>query len=319
MLQLAVDRLTYSVLGLDPRSKLGAGINFFIYDSIKIILLLFVMIWVIGLLRSFLPRHKVKDWIIQKKGMGNLFAAIFGAVTPFCSCSSIPIFMGFLEAGIPLGVCLSFLITSPIINEYLVVLMVGFFGWKIALAYVLSGIVIGAVSGAVLGKFGLDRYIAKDMLSGSGKNLPEEKFSGFLQRIDFGLREATAILSKFWLWVLFGVGIGAAIHNFVPQQAIESIINRAGLFSVPIATIVGIPFYANCAAIVPVAVALFQKGVPLGTGLAFMMATAALSLPEAIMLRRAMRLQLIAIFFGTATLAIMITGYLFNFLQRVVF
>jgi len=317
MLQLTIDWLTYSVLKLDPGSRLGAGINFFIYDSIKILLLLFVMIAAIGFLRSFISQQKIKSWITASKGWGNFFAALFGAVTPFCSCSSIPIFISFLKAGVPLGITFSFLITSPLINEYLVVLMLGFFGWKIALMYVISGMVIGIVSGIVLGKMKLERYIEKDMTAENIEEVSEIKYKGLRQRIVFGIQESNSIVRKLWVWVLIGVGLGAFIHNYVPQETIHALINKTGIFSVPIAVIIGVPMYGSCAAIVPIAVVLFQKGVPLGTALAFMMAVAVLSLPEAIMLRRAMKLKLIAIFFGITTLAIIVTGYLFNVLQKI--
>lgn len=253
-----------------------------------------------------------------KRGIaGNFYAALFGAVTPFCSCSSIPIFLGFLEAGIPLGVTFSFLITSPLINEYLVILMLGFFGWKITFLYVLSGISIGVVSGLILGRMNLDRYLVADLIKKRGNDIKEEASLAFAGRLKFGWDESISVTKKIWLWVLVGVGVGAAIHNYIPQETIQNIINKTGIFSVPIATILGVPMYGSCAAIVPIAVVLFQKGIPLGTALAFMMAIAALSLPEAIMLRRAMRLKLIVLFFAITTLAIIITGYLFNFLQNV--
>jgi len=317
MLQIAIDRLTYSLLRLDPDSKLGSGINFFIYDSIKILLLLFTMITIIGFLRSFVSQEKIKAWVSQKKGLGNFFAALFGAVTPFCSCSSIPIFISFLKAGVPLGVTLSFLITSPIINEYLVVLMFGFFGWKITLMYVASGLAVGIVSGVILGKMNLEKYLEKDIVDLNDAVLKEVKYSGFKQRIVFGFNEAVSIVSKLWGWVLVGVGIGAGVHNYVSQEMVQSIAGKAGIFSVPIAVLIGVPMYAGCAAILPIAVVLFQKGFPLGTALSFMMAVSALSLPEAVMLRRSMKLNLIAIFFGITTLSIILTGYLFNFLQKV--
>ncbi len=253
----------------------------------------------------------------KRGAAGNFYAALFGAVTPFCSCSSIPIFLGFLEAGIPLGVTFSFLITSPLINEYLVILMLGFFGWKITLLYVVSGVLIGVVSGLILGRMNLDQYLVADLIEKRGNDIKEELFPAFTGRLKFGWDEAVSIAKKIWLWVLVGVGIGAAIHNYIPQEMIQKIISKTGIFSVPIATILGVPMYGSCAAIVPIAVVLFQKGIPLGTALAFMMAVAALSLPEAIMLRRAMRLQLIFIFFGITTLAIIVTGYLFNFLQNI--
>lgn len=316
-LQRAVDWLVYSILKFDASSRIGAAFNFFIYDSIKIMLLLFVMISLIGFFRSFLSQKKVKAWIAGKKVWGNFFAALFGAITPFCSCSSIPIFISFLEAGIPLGVTFSFLITSPLINEYLVVLMIGFFGWKITLAYIISGMFIGIISGLVLGRMNLDRFIEKDIVAKDMEGNCEINYKGIRQRIIFGVNEAKCIIQKLWVWVLVGVGLGAIIHNYVPQEAVQAIVSKTGIFSVPIATLIGVPMYGSCAAIVPIAVVLFQKGFPLGTALAFMMAIAALSLPEAIMLRRAMKLKLIAIFFGLTSLGIIFTGYLFNILQKI--
>ncbi|MDD5097630.1 MAG: permease, partial [Candidatus Omnitrophica bacterium] len=285
---------------------------------IKITLLLFVLITIIGFLRTFLPQQKIKAWLNKSKGLGNLFAALFGAATPFCSCSSIPIFFSFIEAQIPLGIAFSFLVTSPIINEYLVVLMFGFFGWKITLAYVVSGVIIGVVSGLILGKMRLERYIVQDMITADADIFKNRvKYQGLKDRVVFGVNEALSIIKKLWIWVLVGVGIGALIHNYIPQEAVQNIIGKAGFFSVPIATLIGVPLYGSCAAILPVAIVLFQKGFPLGTALAFMMAVSALSFPEAIMLRRVMKLKLIAIFFGVTTLGIIITGYLFNLLQKI--
>jgi len=318
MLQLAVDWLVYGILKLPTQSKWAGVVNFFLYDSIKITLLLFALITAIGFLRTFLPQQKIKDWLTKSKGLGNLFASLFGAITPFCSCSSIPIFFSFIEAGIPLGIAFSFLITSPIINEYLVVLMFGFFGWKIALAYVISGIIIGVGSGLILGKMRLEKYIVQDIITPDTDIFDnKEKYRGFKDRVIFGLNEALSIIKKLWVWVLIGVAIGALIHNYIPQEAIQKMIGKTGFFSVPIAALIGVPLYGSCAAILPVAIVLFQKGFPLGTALAFMMAVSALSLPEAIMLRRVMKLRLIAIFFGITTIGIIITGYLFNLLQKI--
>lgn len=318
MLQLIVDWFVYGVLKLPSSSKLAGVINFFLYDAIKIMLLLFAMITVIGFLRTFLPQRKVKEWLSKSRGSGNLFASLFGAVTPFCSCSSIPIFLSFLEAGVPLGIAFSFLIASPLINEYLVVLMLGFFGWKITLAYVISGVAISVVSGIVLGKMRLERYLVKDIVSPDVDVLSNgARYRGFKDRILFGINEAQSIVRKLWGWVLVGVGIGALIHNYIPQEAVQRVAGKTGIFSVPIVTLIGVPMYGSCAAILPIAIVLFQKGFPLGTALAFMMSVSALSLPEAIMLRRAMKLKLIAIFFGITTLAIILTGYLFNLLQKI--
>jgi len=316
MLQITVDWLVYNLFGLEHTSRLAQSLNFFIYDSIKIILLLYILIAIIGFLRTYLPQHKVKKWLSgRKRGMGNILASFFGAITPFCSCSSIPLFLSFLEAGVPLGVTFSFLITSPLINEYLVILMLGFFGWKITALYVISGILVGVISGLIMGKMKLEKHLVKDLIAKKSQLDKEMKYDKLKNRILFGLNEAKSITKKIWLWVLVGVGIGAAIHNYVPQEAIQAIISKGGIFTVPIATLLGVPMYGSCAAIVPIAVVLFNKGIPLGTALAFMMATAALSLPEAIILRRAMKLKLIVIFFSIVALAIVFTGYLFNLLQ----
>ncbi len=317
MLLKFADWLTYRIFGLDSTTLFAQTINFFIYDSIKILALLFVMIFAIGFLRTFLPQQKVKAWMEKKGGIGYLFAALFGAVTPFCSCSSIPLFLSFIKAGIPLGISFSFLVTSPLINEYLVVLMLGFFGWKITVSYVLSGLFVGIASGLVLGKLKLEKYLEPDFAFDHSPQEQQASIGNFKARIIFGFHEALAIVNKIWGWVLAGVGIGAVIHNYVPQEMIQAVMAKTGIFSVPIAVLIGVPMYGSCAAIVPIAVVLFQKGIPLGTALAFMMAVAALSMPEAIMLRRAMNLRLIGIFFGITTTAIIIIGYLFNFLQTV--
>jgi uncharacterized protein len=318
MLRVAMDWFFWDVLRLDPSSPLPQAINFFIHDSIKIIALLFAMILAIGFLRTFLPPLQIKQWLSGRKlGVGNFLASVFGAVTPFCSCSSIPLFLGFIKSGVPLGITFSFLITSPVINEYLVVLMLGFFGWKITAAYVLSGILIGVVSGIILGEMKLEKYLVADFIAPENGPSREREYKGFAERMSYGLGEAKAIVAKIWIWVLVGVGVGALIHNYVPQEVIGKIIAKGGPFTVVLATLLGVPLYGSCAAIVPIAVVLFQKGVPLGTALAFMMAVSALSLPEAVILRRAMKIQLILIFFGIVTLAIIMTGYLFNLLQGI--
>ena len=222
MLKWFINYITYSVFGMSPESKLSGAINFFLYDSVKILLLLFFMISFIGFLRSYISQNKVKEWITKKKAFGNLYASLFGALTPFCSCSSIPIFFGFLEVGIPLGVTFSFLITSPIINEYLVIVMLGFFGWKVTSLYVLSGICIGVISGLILGRMNLDRYLVKDILAKSCCKPNNEKvYSGIKERILFGLSEAKWIIRRLWLWILLGVAMGSLIHNYVPSEAIQ--------------------------------------------------------------------------------------------------
>ena len=312
-LQDLVNVLVYQILGLAEGSQLGEAVNFLVYDSIKIMFLLFFMIFLMGIIRTYISSDKIRKSLSGKKhGIGNLFASLFGALTPFCSCSSIPIFMGFIEAGIPIDVAFSFLITSPIVNEYVAVLMFGFFGLEVTMAYIITGIIIGILGGLMIGRMKMEKHLVKDVF-GKMKN-KEKKFRNFKERMKFGFNEANSIVLKLWLWIIVGVGIGAVIHGYVPSDVINSLIESTGIFSVPIAVLVGIPIYANCTAVVPIAVVLFEKGTPLGTALAFMMSTAALSLPEAIILRRVMKLPLILIFFGMVTLAIIMIGYLFNFL-----
>jgi len=315
MLTAFCDWLIYEVMGLSPDAPWAGVIHFFIYDSIKIILLLFVMIAVIGFIRTFLPQEKIRQMMNRGGAVSNFCAALFGAITPFCSCSSIPLFLGFLKAGAPLGVTLSFLITSPLINEYLVVLMVGFFGWKITALYVVSGLILGTSAGLILGRLGLEKYLEKDLFRGAEELGGDRHYPTLSARLRFGIAEAVDIVKKVWLWILVGVGLGAVVHNYVPQEAIDQVIATAGIWDVPLATLIGTPIYGSCVAIVPIAIVIFQKGVPLGTALALMMAISALSLPEAIMLRRAMQTRLIVIFFGITIAGIIFTGYVFNFFQ----
>jgi len=315
MLTSLIDSLLYGTFGLDPESRLAGAVHFFLYDTVKIFLLLAVMIFAIGFVRTWLPEERLKRWMSRGGLWGNFIAALFGAITPFCSCSSIPIFISLLKAGVPLGVTFSFLITSPIINEYLVILMVGEFGLPVTAAYVGSGLLIGTLAGGILGKLKLEKHLEADIIEAAHSESEVVEHT-FASRIRYGWDEAVSVIRQIWLWVIVGVGIGAFIHNYVPQETIHSLMEATGIFSVPIATVLGVPMYGSCAAIVPIAVVLFQKGIPLGTALAFMMAMAALSLPEAIMLRRTMRLKLIAIYFGITTLAIIFTGYLLNALAQ---
>ena len=317
MIAPLVDWFVYSLLRLDPQAHLTGVVHFFIYDTLKIMALLFFMISLLGFLRSFLDQKRIKGWLSHNQLLASFYAAAFGAITPFCSCSSIPIFLSFVKMGIPLGVMFAFLITSPMINEYLVVLMWAFFGWKITVLYVVSGMAIGIGCGLILGRLKLERYLERDLLLQEDKGEDERVFASLGARVAFGASEAVAILKRLWVWIMVGVALGAWIHNYIPQDVIHGAIDKAGPFSVPIAVGLGVPMYGSCAAIVPIAVALFRKGVPLGTALAFMMATSALSLPEAVILRRAMKLKLIVIFFAITTLGIIFTGYLFNMLQEI--
>ncbi|MDD4004561.1 MAG: permease [Elusimicrobiaceae bacterium] len=312
MFELASQWLTYSILGLARGTKLAGAAEFFFYDSFKIITLLFGMIFVIGVLRSYLSLAAVRGWTGGKNPLVSAAgAAVFGAITPFCSCSSVPIFLSFIKAGIPLGTAFSFLITSPLVNEYLVVLMAGVFGLKVAAAYAVTGMLTGMAAGLLIGRLKLDRFLERGF-SATGEPGADPVFKNFRARMTFGCKEATAITAKVWLWVLAGVAVGAAIHNYVPQDYIRTVMHAGGIFSVPLAVVLGVPMYGSCAAIMPIGAALFLKGVPLGTTLAFLMAVAGLSLPEAIILRRAIKLPLLAVFFGTVTLGITLCGYLFN-------
>ena len=309
------DQVVYNWAGLDAESRIGGAVHFFLYDTVKIFLLLAVMIFAIGVIRTWLPQERLKAWMSRGGLWGNFIGALFGAITPFCSCSSIPLFISLLKAGVPLGVTFSFLLTSPIINEYLVILMAGEFGLPVTIAYVSSGLFIGTMAGALLGKMKLHRYLEKDMTDGVHNEEAAIEHT-LATRLRYGFDEAITVIRQIWLWVIVGVGIGAFIHNYVPQDTIHNLMQATGIFSVPIATLLGVPMYGSCAAIVPIAVVLFNKGIPLGTALAFMMAMAALSLPEAIMLRRTMQLQLIGIYFGITTLAIIFTGYFLNLLAQ---
>lgn len=316
MLQLTVKYILFELFKLDPEKGFNKILEFFIYDSLKLIILLFLMIAAIGFLRSYVSAKKIRLWLTKKHQLLGYFSAVFfGAVTPFCTCSSIPIFISFIKGGIPLGVTFSFLITSPIINEYLVVIMLATFGVKITIAYVLSGLFVGLLSGLVLNKLNLEKELAHDIVG--GEKVKDEKYKNMQSRVRYGWHEATDIVSKTWKWILFGVALGAVIHNYVPETLVQQVLKTTGIFSVPLAVLIGVPMYGGCAAIVPIAIALFDKGVPLGTALGFMMAVSALSLPEAIILRRVMSLKLIAVFFGIVTLAIIFTGYLFNCLQPI--
>jgi len=266
-------------------------------------------------LQTFIDTQKVRVMVEKRgEGVGNLMAAIFGAITPFCSCSSVPLFIGFVQAGIPLGITFSFLITSPLMNEVAFVLLIGLFGWKVAGLYLLSGITIGIVSGLILGRMKLERYVegfVYDMKPRANVEMVEEKLT-WAERISRSWDSAKDIVGKVFWFVIIGIGIGAFIHGFVPQNALTGIMGKEAWWSVPVSVLVGIPLYSNAAGIIPIVSALLAKGASLGTVLAFMMSVVGLSLPEAIILRRVLKPQLIAIFIGVIGVAIILTGYLFN-------
>ncbi len=314
MFQQCADWLVYSILNFDPASKIAGSINYFVYDTIKIYFLVIVIIAVIAFIRTFLPPHKLKEMLARQKfGLGNLSASILGAVTPFCSCSSIPLFIGFLEAEIPLGIAFSFIITSPLVNEVVFVLMAGTFGWQIASLYALAGIILGVAAGIIIGKMKLEKEVILKFGAGKGETLHLNYLPKSLEgKIQFSLHESFVTFKKLWWIIAIGVGVGAAIHGYVPVDFFREYLKADSIFAVPIATLIGIPIYAGCSTLVPIVFALTVQGIPLGTALAFMMAIAGLSLPEAIMLKRVISMKLLAIFFGIVALGIVLIGYLFN-------
>lgn len=317
MIQQFADWLVYFLLNFDSVTKIGSSINFFVYDTVKIYLLVLVIIAVIAFIRTLFPPHKLKETFVKQRfGVGNISSSILGAVTPFCSCSSIPIFVGFLKAEIPLGIAFSFIITSPLVNEVVFVLMGGTFGWKIATLYALAGIILGVAAGLVIGKMKLEKEIILKFNGDNGENLnPNYLPKSFEGKIQYSLNESFATFKKLWFVIAIGVAVGAAIHGYVPAEFFQQYLNINSLLAVPIAALVGIPIYAGCSTLVPIVFALVGQGIPLGTALAFMMSIAGLSLPEAIMLKKVMTMKLLAIFFGTVAAGIILIGYLFNFLQ----
>lgn len=309
------DWLSYDLLALPQGSQLGESLAFFFYDVPKLFLLLGGMIFVITLLQTFIDTQKVRVMVEKRgEGVGNLMAALFGAVTPFCSCSSVPLFIGFVQAGIPLGVTFSFLITSPLMNEVAFVLLIGLFGWKVAGLYLFSGIAIGVISGLILGRLKLERYVegfVYNIKPRANVEMLEEQLL-WSERIHRAWDSTKEIVGKVFWYVIVGIGIGAFIHGYVPQDALTGIMGKSAWWSVPISTLVGIPLYSNAAGIIPIVSALLDKGASLGTVLAFMMSVVGLSLPEVIILRRVLKPQLIAIFIGVIATAIILTGYMFN-------
>lgn len=319
--QWLADWLTYDVFGLQQGSRLADSVHFFVYDSLTILFLLLVVNYAMAVIRHYLPVEKIRAFLASRRwyGADYVLAAGFGAITPFCSCSSIPFFVGFLSAGIPLGVTFAFLITSPLVNEAAVILLAGLFGWKLTIVYVLSGIAIGVVGGMILGRVRAEKHISPDILAlangtaaGGELAVAEPKFS----RV-FWLRwwrEAWGLTRKLMPYLLIGVGLGAIIHGYVPQDFFETTLHSGAWWTVPLAAIVAVPLYSNAVGVVPVVQALVLKGVPIGTAFAFMMATVGLSLPEALILKKVMSLKLLAIFFGTVTTGIILIGYLLNIL-----
>lgn len=321
MIQQMADWLTYDQLGLDAASHLGSALNFFIYDTVKIILLLFAISSLMGVVNAYFSIERLRNYLMTHKlyGMQYLLASIFGAITPFCSCSSIPLFIGFVKGGIPLGVTFAFLITSPLVNEVAVAMFLGSFGLKVTVVYVVSGILLGMVGGILLGQMRLEPLLSdwvKQIQTQSTKQIEvwDSEHVSFTRRLPVILREAWSIVRSVLIYVIIGIGIGAMMHGYVPAGFFEHYMARDNWFAVPLAVVVAVPMYANAAGIVPIIEVFVAKGIPLGTAIAFMMAIVGLSLPEATLLKKVMTWRLIGIFFGTITLFIILLGYLFNFI-----
>lgn len=314
-----VDYVTYTFLILSAESHIGASINFFIYDTIKILILLFLISSLMGMVNAYFPIDRLRIYLTTKKmyGLQYLFASFFGAITPFCSCSSIPLFIGLVKGGIPLGVTFAFLITSPLVNEVAIAMFLGLFGIKATLIYAISGILLGTIGGFILGKLKLDRYLTdwvKEIQASSEQETEqwEKDNTPFIDRLPTIINEGWSIVRKVLLYVIIGISIGAAMHGYVPKDFFTEYLSADKWYAVPLAVLLAVPMYANAAGIVPVIHVFVAKGVPLGTAIAFMMSVVGLSLPEATLLKKVMKWKLIGIFFGTITIFIIFLGYLFN-------
>jgi uncharacterized membrane protein YraQ (UPF0718 family) len=313
-LQNLADWLTYRLIGLVPGTHMADAVNFFLYDVPKILLLLTGMIFLVTLIRSFFSPERTRALLGGKReGIGNVLAAALGVVTPFCSCSAVPLFIGFVESGIPLGVTFSFLIATPVVNEVALAMLFGLFGWKIAGLYLSTGLIIAILGGMLIGRLQLERYVEDFVWQ---IQVGRQGDATYRPSWDDRLREAARvtgeIVGRVWPFVVVGIAVGAGIHGYVPQDFLASIMGRQAWWSVPAAVVLGIPLYSNAAGVIPVVYALMEKGAALGTVLAFMMSVVALSLPEMLILRRVLKTQLIAAFLGIVALAIVLTGYLFN-------
>jgi hypothetical protein len=306
--------LAFKLLGLSPSSHLGQAVAFFLYDSPKVLLLLVLIVFLVGIVRSFFTPERTRAILAGKReSVGNVLAATLGIVTPFCSCSAVPLFIGFVEVGIPLGVTLSFLISAPMVNEVALVMLFGMFGWKVAALYLGTGLSIAIVAGFVLGRLKLERFVEpwvyEAMKAPAGF---EEERLGLVGRVQKGREAVVDVVGKVWPWVLVGIAVGAGVHGYVPEGLLAGFMGKSAWWSVPAAVAIGVPMYSNAAGIIPVVQALLEKGASLGTVLAFMMSVIALSLPEMIILRKVLRPPLIAAFVGVVATGIMLVGWLFN-------
>ena len=306
--------LTYDLFGLERGTHLGEALSFFLYDVPKVLMLLVLVVFGVGILRSFFTPEKTRAILAGKKeSVGNVMAAGLGIATPFCTCSAIPLFIGFVEAGVPLGVTLSFLISAPMVNEIALVLLFGLFGWRVAALYLTTGLMIAIVSGWIIGRLHMENHIEdwvrEIRTNGSPLVMETLTWSG---RIDYAWQAVKDIVDKVWLYVIAGIAVGAAIHGYVPVGFMASIMGKEAWWSVPLAVMLGVPMYSNAAGIIPVVQALLEKGAALGTVLAFMMAVIGLSLPETIILRKVLKPRLIGVFIGVVAGGILVTGFLFN-------
>lgn len=307
-----IKKLVENIFGLNISERVGGSVHFFIYDVIKIFILLSVLIFSISYVQSYFPPERTKKILSRFNGIwANILAALFGTITPFCSCSSIPLFIGFTSSGLPIGVTFSFLISSPLVDLASVILLASIFNWKIAIAYVIVGLVLAVIGGTIINKLKLENYVESFVFKNKMAELPVENLS-VKNRIDFARDEVLQIIKKVWLYVLIGVGIGAAIHNWIPENAIQAVLGQDKWYSVILATFVGVPMYADIFGTLPIAEALVTKGVGIGTVLAFMMAVTALSLPSLIMLKKVVKQKLLGIFFTIVVVGILIIGYVFN-------
>jgi len=313
-LPAAADYVTYQLLGLDPASHLGSAVGFFLYDVPKILLLLTGIVFLVGILRSYFSPERTRKLLGGKReGVGNVLAALLGVATPFCSCSAVPLFLGFVESGIPLGVTFSFLISSPMVNEVALVMLLGLFGWQIAALYMGTGLIVAMTAGWVIGRLGMDRYLEDWVYQVRvGETGLEEQRLTFQERVDYALDAVKEIVGRVWMYVVVGIAIGAAIHGYVPENLLAGYMGKDSWWNVLVAVLIGIPLYSNAAGIIPVVQALMEKGAALGTVLAFMMSVVAISLPEMLILRRVLKVQLIAVFAGVVAVGIIIVGYIFN-------
>jgi len=312
-IQLFADWLSYIVFHLVKGSVLGGSVNFFIFDSIKIFLLLSVIIFVVSVIRSYLPPEKTKKWLSNRfEIVGNILAALIGIVTPFCSCSAVPLFIGLVESGVPLGVTFSYLISAPMVNEVAAVMLLGLFGPWVALLYIASGVIISVVVGFILGKMKLD-HLVEDYVWKIKVNSEAVTINKTIQeRIKEAYQYTVDLVKKVFPYVLVGVAAGALVHGYAPENFLAKIAGKTNIFAVPLAVIIGVPLYSNAAGTIPIVKSLIEKGLPIGTALAFMMSVTALSFPEMIILRKVLKPKLLAIYIAILTLGIIFIGYIFN-------